>query len=265
MKTSELMIEFNAWRDRFSVSDRLNYEALGALHHGKKFIQDKDVDVCREAIGFYLWVANHFANPKPEILSSEEMEKKARSVLATHFFKMPLDWSSWSYRDAISINAGNSPMPFLIGFLCCAREGIDQKLDWFRWNYLFVDDMIASDDEKQYKVDRTISTFLSRILWLILQKEQENPYFKKVRDAFLPHRTDIVTEVFLRAPWQLLPFRPGKGDVELFEVLQVELPEPYPRKFDAQVYDMCEGRLQNLPYIALPTRAEVLLILKSRP
>ncbi len=137
---------------------------------------------------------------------------------------------------------------------------------------MFVDDAFASRskyDAKTQHEDETISGFLSHLLWVFLQSitphsERRRADLKRVLEFY--YTNEILLEIFIRAPWQLLPFRMDREWVAMFQKDLKKYPEAFPRVWrpDDIANRMCAGRHHDLPYVTSPTRHEVLTILKSR-
>jgi hypothetical protein len=256
------MVAFQNWRERMKAPDAPEYERIGALHYGKVFLQGDDALVRRLAASYYLWIANRFMSPKAPIFT-DKVAMKARSILATHFFNMDGDWDNWAFSEDLIVDHDKRLLFDLTDFLCCAQKGIAQGIDWYKWNFWFIDTSLSANSEKSYRDDRVISDFLNRVLWCLFSREKDDSTRAAIQRTFMSYRNIIISEIFLRAPWQLLPFALERGDTDILETLQCEIPERYPRAFDKRIDKTCE-RIQDSPYLALPTRSEVLLILRSR-
>ncbi|HEY9480784.1 MAG TPA: hypothetical protein VIR98_00955 [Candidatus Paceibacterota bacterium] len=265
---------YQEWKKRLLDGDEnsLIHEKLGALQHGSVFFGATGDN--GDPIALYLALADRFMTndiyPLPNWIKDAEVMAKARSVLVKHFFKVHPVIDYWNFITVVAFSP--DLLPVLIHFLCSARRGIAKRIDFFKWNYQFVDDAYAErskHDAKQQHEDKTISSFLSHLLWLLMQgitphSEQRRLDLKK---ALKPYEKDILLEIFIRAPWQLLPFRMDKEWVEVFEKDLKQYPEVHPRTFEDKVNSddrMCNYRHHDLPSVAAPTRAEVLTVLKSR-
>ena len=258
--------DYDYWIERLGIATKaylsLNFEdpnpdeLIGLIHGGSRFFDSDDRKVRLGVIRRYLLGTDMYRGTLG--WSNEKVRKKARSVLANHFFKIRPPWYSvtlWAdlcdseFYDATKVFVRNS----LVRFLCCAREGISQGKEFYEWNFAFFDNNVADADKTFLRDDRIISDFFTTLVRVVLDPSVKEP----MKSSFNDHRDEIIEEAFIRCPWILLMYELGDRDVALLEKLSSETTEIYKRTFSMEP-------IQGMPYEALSTQSETLTVLKSR-
>jgi len=254
------MASYEKWSERFADPQITLDEVLGLLHGGARFFDSEDDEVRILVILRYLRFADAFSGNSPMCeWNTDEFKKKARSVLVSRFFKISGPWYDWYYwKDLCDQRADLLRIDF-ISFLCCAREAMMKGKNFWEWNYFFRDSSIVGQ-EKEYRDDCVISDFFYALVMIILSdpkpSQQAESIYRLKEQLGGTYHDIILAEIFIRAPWILLIYDLPSGDVAFLEKLHVDVPETFPRAFNAQI--------QGMPYHALTTQSETLIVLRSR-